>query len=353
MNFMDKLMHRGHLGSLPARAAAPAARAARAIPAAPADSAGRRAVCIGALAGLGLLGLGRELHAQTVAADTSRAEPPRVEGPRIEPLRSGEAARFVFKDPGYFADKPVTVHYYKARSAGPDARVLLAIHGMERNAAQARDNWRPHAERHGLIVLAPEFDAARFPSRLFNMGNIEEPDRTRWTFGLIERLFDAVRAGEQLQASDYLLFGHSAGAQFVHRLMLLADEPRVSLAVAANAGSYTIAAYPSAGEDGFPYALDERILPPRQLRSVFARKLVVMLGEADTATDAANLPRARQARAQGANRLERGRHFFDRSAQQARQSGLALAWQLVTVPGVGHNARDMSKAAAAVLLPAR
>jgi pimeloyl-ACP methyl ester carboxylesterase len=270
-----------------------------------------------------------------------------------ERMAIGRPAHCVFTDSGFFADKPLTVHYYKARSAGPNARVLVAIHGMERNARQARDNWLPFAERHGLIVLAPEFDAARFSSRLFNMGNIEDPDRTHWTFGLIERLFDAVRAGEQLQTGDYLLFGHSAGAQFVHRLMLLADEPRVSMAVAANAGSYTVAAYPAQGEDGFPYALDERIIAPRLLRTVFARKLVVMLGEADTATDAANLPRARQARAQGANRLERGRHFFERSTRQARESGLAFSWQLVTVPGVGHNSREMSRAAAAVLLSDR
>lgn len=262
---------------------------------------------------------------------------------------AGEPQSFVFTDKGYFADKPVTVHYYKARSAGPDAKVMMVIHGAERQGSRMRDNWMPFAEKNKLIVLAPEFDEARFSSRLFNMGGIESRDRAQWSFQIVEHLFDFVRAGEGLAASDYLLFGHSAGGQFVHRFMLLAEAPRVSVAVAANAGSYTMPRYPGLMEDKFPYALNESIISPDKLRQVFARKLIVLLGETDIKTDEANLPKARQATAQGVNRFERGTHFFEQAQAQAQKLGTPLAWERATVPGVGHDSRRMSQAAARLL----
>jgi hypothetical protein len=131
--------------------------------------------------------------------------------------------------------------------------------------------------------------------------------------------------------------------------MLLTEAPRVSVAVAANAGSYTMPRYPGLKDDKFPYALDESIVGPDKLKQVFSRKLIVLLGEADTQTDAANLPKARQAKAQGVNRLERGTHFFEQAQAQAQKLRTPLAWERVTVPGVGHDSRRMSQAAARLL----
>lgn len=267
-------------------------------------------------------------------------------------MAAGEPQSFVFTDKGYFSDKPVTVHYYKARSAGTDAKVMMVIHGAERQGSRMRDNWIPFAEKNKLIVLAPEFDEARFSSRLFNMGGIESRDRSQWSFQLIEHLFDFVRAEAGLSTPDYLLFGHSAGGQFVHRFMLLGEAPRVSVAVAANAGSYTMPVYPGLMEDRFPYALDEGIVSPDRLRQIFARRLIVLLGENDTQTDAASLPRARQATVQGANRFERGNNFFAQATVQAQKLATPLAWERVTVPGVGHDSRRMSQAAARILFEA-
>ena len=130
--------------------------------------------------------------------------------------------------------------------------------------------------------------------------------------------------------------------------------PRVSVALAANAGSYTMPSYPGVMDDKFPYALDEGIVSPDKLKQVFARKLIVLLGEADIQTDAANLPKARQASAQGVNRFERGTNFFAQATAQAQKLGTPLAWERVTVPGVGHDSRRMSQAAARLLFePAR
>jgi poly(3-hydroxybutyrate) depolymerase len=262
-------------------------------------------------------------------------------------LGSGVPQSFVFTDTGYFADRPVTVYYYKASSAGPAAKVLIAIHGVERDGAKARNHWVQWAEQNEGIVLAPEFTAQDFPMRSFQWGGMEDADPRHWTFQLIEHLFDKVRLDEGLQSGRYFLFGHSAGAQFVHRFMLMQDAPRVAQAVAANAGSYTMPVYPdSVLGTGFPWTASERRLPPAKLAVVFGRPLLVLLGEADTKTDG-DLPRQPEAMVQGPYRLARGQAFFKAAQEQAQKQNVSLHWKLQTVPGVGHNSSAMSKAAAA------
>lgn len=267
-------------------------------------------------------------------------------------LATGMPGSFVFTDTGYFVNKPLTVHYYKPASARSDARVLIAIHGTERKGANARDNWKAFADRNGVIVLAPEFDLKRYPNRLFQMGGLSDRDSSHWTFTLIEHLFDKVRGDEGLTASSYWLFGHSAGGQFVHRMALTMPQARYSVAIAANPGAYTLPVY-TTSLPGFswPWELDPRYVDEAQLRVSLGRKVILMLGEDDIKTDDPVMPRSPEALAQGANRLERGRRFFDMAREQATALDAEFGWQLATVPGVGHNSRGMSRAAAGKLLP--
>jgi pimeloyl-ACP methyl ester carboxylesterase len=265
-------------------------------------------------------------------------------------LLGGEAQSFVFTPPGHFSDKPITVHYYKPANATAQSEVLIAIHGAERSASRARDNWIKAARRSSFIVLAPEFDAERFSERLFQLGGMERTDHADWTFQLIEDLFDKVRSEEGLSTGTYKLFGHSAGGQFVHRFVLMMPRPRLSAAVAANSGSYTWAAYPRSTHDiKFPFALDKRVTDQDQLKAAFGQNLVILLGEDDIHTVAANFPRSKVAMAEGATRLERGKNFCAGAQTQAQALALPLNWKCITVPNVGHDSARMSKAAAAIL----
>ena len=259
-------------------------------------------------------------------------------------LMPGERQSFIYTDAGAFAGVPLTVHYYKPRTAGPEARVLFALHGSERNAQRARDNWIAFADQNNFIVLAPEFDLQRFPMPLYQLGGMEERDSERWTFSLIEGVFDRVKQEERLAAPVYDMFGHSAGAQFVQRYVLMMANPRLGTAVAANAGSYTLPVYSGLFDHGYPYALDERRVGAEALKQAMRRRLVVLLGEQDTKTGK-DVPHTRQAVAQGVNRFERGQNFFRQATEQAHRMGVDLQWQLSTVPGVGHDSRKMSRAA--------
>jgi hypothetical protein len=257
----------------------------------------------------------------------------------------GEPRNFVFEPRGHFADRPIKVHYYVPKSATSDSQLLFIIHGSDRDAGRELNHWIVAAERHGFIAVAPQFDEAHFPVRLFQLGGIESHDPAGWSFQIIENLFDQICRDQSLTAKTYLLFGHSAGAQFVHRMMLMMDRPRASTAVAANAGTYTFPVYRASFFDArFPWKLDESALDRARLKEALGRKLVILLGEEDVRTDG-EFPGSREAMEQGSNRLERGRNFCDAAKTQAGELGVDLHWKCVTVPKVGHSAARMSKVA--------
>jgi poly(3-hydroxybutyrate) depolymerase len=261
-----------------------------------------------------------------------------------EPLAPGKGS-FQFHDAKGNPDKPITVWFYRPANQNANTRIVFVMHGTERNGETYRDHWAKHAQQNGFLLLVPEFSKHDYPEDAYQFGGVKNPDVEKWTFSVIEHLFDHVRTSESLAASSYYLYGHSAGAQFVHRYMIFMPKPRVAMAISANAGSYTLPVYPAWTDPGFPWALDKSLIGEDQLKSVFARPLVVLLGEDDTDPNHKHLPKSSQALAQGATRLARGKNFYQRAEAQAAKLGTEFKWRLQTVPGVGHSDSGMAKAA--------
>jgi len=263
-------------------------------------------------------------------------------------LASGPS-HFTFTDPAAEPGEEVRVFTWSPPEFQPDSPILIALHGYKRNAEQYRDDWQPHAEALGALLLAPEFSQTGFPGpRAYEVGNMRTPDRRhflpreRWSYGLIERLFDRVRAMTGSRREGYWLYGHSAGAQFVHRLALFQEKARFEVAIAANAGAYTLA---RPGER-FPYGLDRIPDLENVQEQGLSRPLVVMVGEKDTNTTNAMLLRSEEAMRQGPHRHARGVYFFEDARREAARMQLPFAWRLVIVPDVGHSNRGMARVAA-------
>jgi poly(3-hydroxybutyrate) depolymerase len=251
--------------------------------------------------------------------------------------------------------KPIPVYVYKPESMRPDSPVLFVMHGVRRNAKEYLDAWIPHADQHGVLLVAPQFSASRYrASRVYQAGNVLDgrgrpQERSEYVFGEIERIFDRVREASGNRSQHYFLFGHSAGAQFVHRMVILMPEARFAAAVAANAGSYTMPDF----DVGYPFGLRGAPVDTQRLRAAFGRSLVLLLGEEDDDPKDPRLPDAAAARSQGDHRLARGRAFFSRSEEVARELKTPLDWRLEIIPGVGHDHRQMARAASQLLFGER
>ena len=242
------------------------------------------------------------------------------------------------------------VYYCAPRRIKSDTRVVIVMHGNQRTAEGYRDAWERHAEEEGLIVLVPEFTERSFPgSNAYNLAGMISPSRSftprsQWAFPLIDNLFLAVKEDQGLESERFYLYGHSAGAQFVHRYTMFANSPRLGLAIAANAGWYT---FPTMVEV-FPYGI-AGLAEPFDAKSAFSASLIILLGSEDTDPDHKDLRKTKEALRQGKHRFERGKNYYEAATEAAREQGFELNWKQRIVPGVGHSNQGMSDSAVEII----
>jgi len=258
-------------------------------------------------------------------------------------IKAGSGS-FVFDDKYGNKDKPVTVWYYYPKEANESTPILFAIHGVTRQGQRMRNAWVSYAKKLKLIVLAPEFTKEAYPH--FNEGNFRgSMSDSKSSFVVVEGIFDYVKSITGNVSGQYYIYGHSAGGQFVHRLVILNPESRVKMAIAANAGWYTMPDF----SIGFPYGLKNSEITEDNLKDSFQKRLIVLLGEEDTDEHHKELRRTPKAMQQGKQRFERGHKFYETAEKEADNLAVKLNWTLKTVPGVAHNNPKMVVAAAEVL----
>lgn len=163
------------------------------------------------------------------------------------------------------------------------------MHGVSRNAETYAKRWEQQAQDLGFVLIVPHFDAESFPGgRRYNMGNVLARTgmvnpREEWSFTLLEVLFDAVRPALGSTVDGYYMYGHSAGAQFVHRAVVFLGagglENRFLGAVAANAGFYSVPSY----DAKYPYGLGmlEHLVQDADIDLFLKAPLIIMLGGED------------------------------------------------------------------------
>lgn len=262
--------------------------------------------------------------------------------------QASAAGRFVFTG---WEGPDLPVYYQLPDRVTPDTPVVFVMHGVNRDADRYRDEWAALARQHGFIAVVPQFSREDFPgSRGYNTGYFSEEDgtarpRNLWSFAAIEPLFDDVRQRFGTRAPRYAIYGHSAGAQFVHRFVLFMPEARIDQAVSANAGWYTMPDM----RTGFPYGLADAPVNEGALAAALGKRVTVLLGTADTNRAAPDLRKTPEADAQGPHRFARGQRFFAKAKQAAEALDTPFGWTIRTVPDVGHSNRKMAKAAAPLL----
>ena len=259
---------------------------------------------------------------------------------------SAEELNFEFSD---WAGPALPVAMQLPEAGRETAPIVIVMHGASRDAPRYFRDWSEAARELGFIAVVPYFSKDSFPgSARYNLGHVfdtetkEQRPAAQWTFAAIEPLFDAVVERIGGEQGAYTLFGHSAGAQFVHRLLYYVPGARVKRAIAANAGWYTMPDF----DVTFPYGLSGSRVPESVLPAYLGRDLVVLLGTADTVREDDTLRKTPEADRQGAHRLARGRTFFSLGAARADALGIDFGWRLQEVPGAAHSNAQMTSAAA-------
>jgi hypothetical protein len=266
---------------------------------------------------------------------------------------AGTSGSFEFTAGGRLKDRPLRVWYDAPAGDLTSVPVLVVMHGQQRDGERYRDEWIPYVRPKHALLIVPEFPEDAYPGpEGYNLGNLVGPDgrpipEGDWSYSLIEPLFDFVRAETGSQRAGYSLYGHSAGAQFVHRFMLFVPNNRVEHAVSANAGWYTL----PESDVAFPYGLQASPSTEAGLRRALGAHLTILLGEHDIDTESDSLRATPEAERQGSNRLARGHFFYQAGLGEAAKLRTPFGWTLQTVPSAEHEDAQMAPAAAAILLP--
>lgn len=272
-----------------------------------------------------------------------------------EPLPSGVAQR-TFE----IAGQTIEAQTYKPEGYAGRG-LLVTLPGRNRNAGAYLRYSRILADRHGLLLVAPQFDRERFPTWRYQTGGIARyariPDAeplpmeppARWTVNMLAALVEHIRREEGAPDLPYYFLGHSAGGQLLSRVAAFAPNEAGRIVI-ANPSTYV---WPTR-EARFPFGfggLPDALSNDEAIRRYLAQPVTIFLGTADVARDGA-LNVTEGAMRQGANRYERGRRAYEAGRALANERGWTFNWRLVEAPGVGHSARAMyaSPAADAALM---
>ena len=269
-----------------------------------------------------------------------------------KPIRNG-AGSFIFSDRKGNPEKPVTVWYYQPSDFSSGSPLVFVMHDAKRDAQLYRDEWAAYAEHAGFLLIVPEFSHKYYPGiREYNEGNLFDkmgnpiPENDR-AFTVIEHLFDFVKEVTQNWNLSYDIYGHSAGGQFVQRMILFKTDARIRTAIAANPGAYAMASF----SEKYPYGIRNSGVIPEELRAAFKRKFILLLGEKDMVADDACPASSSEVRAQGDTCFERGMNFYASAKHEASRLGMIFSWQLKILPGAAHQDAQLAQTAQRLFFP--
>ena len=250
---------------------------------------------------------------------------------------------FSFRSDTIYYGKPILVYTYVPSTVRPNSRILILIHGAERRVQKFQAEWQEIADKYNVILVSPYFSLKQFPHEYeFQLGNVIDFDHingtqelvseNKWAFSIIEPIFEKVKASLKNKSENYYLYGHSAGAQFVHRFLLFKPNAKLEKVIFANSGWYTRPAY----SQSYPYGLSGTNVSRESIAKAFSRNVTVLLGVNDTDKYHFQLKRNKTVDERGLNRFERGANYFKFCKMMSDSLKIPFNWKLSTAPGIEH-----------------
>jgi pimeloyl-ACP methyl ester carboxylesterase len=192
--------------------------------------------------------------------------------------------------------------------------------------------WSDWADKNGWIVLAPQFDDGRFNNdfQRLNLNGLRADERLQ---ELVKAVGDLLPG---LYTKEILMFGFSAGGQFVHRYVAF-NPKRVDRAVAAAAGLYL---WPDRSLP-YPIGTDPASFPGDlrpQLVETCRMNLLVLTGENDSTQGAfrKNYDGYDLSVLQGESRRARAGNWVNAMKDLAEQKGYPFSITYEILPKAKH-----------------
>lgn len=241
------------------------------------------------------------------------------------------------------------------------SNILVVAHGMLSSNETAEDaarrylnRWMQYADKHNVIVIVPVFDTRRFGNLGGGYGGY------RNLFGrhlaadkFVNDLVDQYSNRTSTGSSQFYLYGHSAGGQFVNRYTVTHPE-RVIRAVVSAAGRYS---YPTTSVQ-WPYgagSLQKRIRwkDGTETQISIAKSLLNYANAAnriDIVIGGEDLKRqpARPAHI-GETRVDFARSWAAAMNRNAERFGVGGNVEVHVIPGIGHDSAKLTPYSANLL----
>ncbi|MFT6827755.1 MAG: pimeloyl-ACP methyl ester carboxylesterase [Roseivirga sp.] len=270
-------------------------------------------------------------------------------GPEIteaSPIKDGKDS-FVMYAYKQTERKSIKVWTYKPQNWNDGDKIVFVMHGGGRNADDYLDAWVAIAEENNLFIVAPEFENkfSKYITNDYQEGNLftffgMRNPKEEWAYTVVENVFDHIKSVNSFTNEHYDIFGHSAGGQFVHRMIMLMPESRIRTAISANAGFYSL---PNENLE-FPYGIKNSGMDLNSdLQKAYEKRLVILLGELDNDPSLGTFRTTDLAMEQGTNRLERGTNFYNLNKKLKSKNNWTFNWEIDTIKNVGHSYQEMSE----------
>ena len=231
---------------------------------------------------------------------------------------------------------PIPIFYVVPKNINKDTRLVVVMHGKKRNGKQYRDQWIEKAKELNLLVIVPQFSEQNFPGVYqFNYGNVHTENNhllppEKHLFSIIDPLVKFSLKKFKIKSNNWGIYGHGAGAHFVHRYILHNPEATHTLAIAANLGWYL-----SMTNQEWPFGLTNSNIDNAKLKKAFSKYFLLMLGRTDTSlkpNSAYVKDHWASISLQGEHRLARGRNFFKSAVAKSKEVNQFFKWGMVEVP---------------------
>lgn len=222
-------------------------------------------------------------------------------------------------------------------NAAPGQKVVVAVHGISRNAAEIAMRFAAHPAFAKTTIIAPLFSKEGFGQ--YQQLQIRKPGQTAADAGLI-RLLDALAPDLGDAAARFALFGFSGGAQMAHRFAMFHPE-RITRLCVVSAGWYCL----PRTDLPWPYGIgasEGEVIEGGTATALVGPDFLdipttVIVGNRDTRVDASVRQDALITEHQGRNRLRRARCYVRAAGAYADSFGKSARPQLLTLHGMSHD----------------